>query len=371
MDPALRTTALTARHEAAGARLADFAGWSMPLWFAGALQEHAAVRDRAGVFDVSHLGTVEVVGPDAVAVVAATCTNDAALLDDGGSQYTLCCDDQGGIVDDLLVYRLAPDRLLAVPNAANIAAVVAALDEAATQRHAEVVDRSSEQAILALQGPDSLDLADRCLAALGAPARSASVIPRNRVASAELDDGTRLLVCRTGYTGERGIEVVLDLAAAPRVWEALVAAGAEPCGLAARDTLRLEMGYPLHGQELSTATTPVEARLGWAVALDRGPFRGREALRAARSHGPARLLWGLVATGRRPLRAGLEVRARDGTLLGSTTSGSLSPTLGVPIALAYLATEVGPGDRVEVDVRRRPLPAEVVRPPFVDRDPST
>lgn len=370
MDPALRTTPLTVRHQAAGARLADFAGWSMPLWFAGALQEHAAVREHVGVFDVSHLGTVEVAGPDAVAVVAATCTNDPARLDDGGSQYTLCCDEEGGIVDDLLVYRQAPDALLAVPNAANTAAVVAALEVAAAGRDAEVVDRSSQRAILAVQGPDSLDLADRCLAALGAPANSASDLPRNRAAGVTLGDGATLLVCRTGYTGERGIEVVLDMAAAPRMWEALVEAGAEPCGLAARDTLRLEMGYPLHGQELSTATTPFEARLGWAVALDRGPFRGREALVAARSRGPARRLCGVVGTGRRPLRAGLEVRASDGTPLGTTTSGSLSPTLGVPIGLAYLVTAVGPGDRVEVDVRGRPLPAEVVRPPFVDREPG-
>ncbi|MFU8841890.1 MAG: glycine cleavage system aminomethyltransferase GcvT [Nitriliruptoraceae bacterium] len=370
VDASPVTTPLTARHEAAGARLADFAGWSMPLWFAGGVAEHTAVRTHAGVFDVSHLGTVEVVGPAAREVVAATFTGDPSTLRDGDAQYTLCCDDGGGIVDDLLVYRLAADRLLTVPNAANTAAVVRALEEAATGRDAEVVDRSRERAVLAIQGPDSLELADRCLADLGAPPAVATSTPRNRVREVEVDDGTPALICRTGYTGERGIEVVLGWATALRLWEGLVAAGAAPCGLAARDTLRLEMGYPLHGNELSTSTLPGEARLGWAVALDRGPFRGQEALRAAAAAGAARRLWGLAAGGRRPLRAGLEVRAEDGGRLGVTTSGSLSPTLGVPIALAYLASSTGPGDRVVVDVRGRAVPAEVVRPPFLQRDPA-
>jgi aminomethyltransferase len=364
------TTPLTALHERSGARLADFAGWSMPLWFAGALTEHAAVREDVGIFDVSHLGTVEVVGPAAIAVVAATCTNDPARLGDGESQYTLCCDDDGGIVDDLLVYRLAADRFLAVPNAANTAAVVAALQQVAADRDAEVVDRSRERAVLAVQGPSSIARADGCLATLGAVGAGASDLARNHARTYVLDDGTEVLVCRTGYTGERGVELVLDMASADRLWEVFLDARAVPCGLAARDSLRLEMGYPLHGQELSTQVTPFEARLSWAVVLDREPFRGQDALRAAAAAGPSRRLWGLVAEGRRPLRAGLEVRATDGHALGTTTSGSLSPTRGAPIAMAYLAVPTGPGDRVVVDVRGHPVAAEVVRPPFVDRDPG-
>lgn len=370
MDRPPVTTPLTERHRAAGARLADFAGWSMPLWFAGALVEHTAVREGAGIFDVSHLGTVEIDGPAAVAVVAATCTNDPARLGDGEAQYTLCCDDGGGIVDDLLVYRLAADRFLAVPNAANTAAVVAALEDAAADRDAEVVDRSRARAVLAVQGPSSLALADRCLATLGALGAPASGAARNHARTHRLEDGTEVLVCRTGYTGERGVELVVDLASAVRLWESFVDAGAVPCGLAARDSLRLEMGYPLHGQELSSEVNPFEARLAWAVALDRPPFRGRDALRAAADAGPSRRLWGLVAEGRRPLRADLEVRAPDGSPLGTTTSGSWSPTRGVPIGLAYLAVPTGPGDQVVVDVRGHAVTAEVVRPPFVDRDPT-
>ncbi len=370
MDDDLRTTALTAHHVARGARLAPFAGWSMPLRFQGTLAEHAAVRHDVGAFDVSHLGTVWVEGTRAAEVVAATFTNDPARLEDGTSQYTLCCDEQGGIVDDLIVYRLSGRCFVAVPNAANTAAVTAALQAEATDRGVTVLDASTEWAVVAVQGPRALTVTDQVLAGLGAADSPASSTPAFGVRSVALADG-ELLLCRTGYTGERGVELLVPGPLALEVWEALSSAGVTACGLAARDTLRLEMGYPLHGNELSVARHPYQARLGWAVRLDRDDFRGRQALAAARAAGPSERLWGLVADGRRPARAGLEVlRAGTDEVVGTTTSGTLSPTLGVPIALAYLPAELGPGDRVELDVRGRRTDAEVVRPPFVDRDPK-
>ena len=369
MDDGLRVTELTTLHRAAGAKLAAFAGWSMPISFSGTLAEHRAVREDVGVFDVSHLGTVWIEGPDAAEVVGRALTNDPARLTDGSSQYTLCCDEEGGIVDDLIVYRLSEQRFVAVPNAANTADVVAALTTAARGRTARITDASTDLAVLAVQGPRALAVTDQLLAALGATGAPATSTEPLGVVTVEVRGGA-LLLCRTGYTGERGVELLVPNELATTVWEGLGEAGALACGLGARDTLRLEMGYPLHGNELSTSRTPFEARLGWAVRLDRGAFRGREALVAAKEAGPTQRLWGLVAEGRRPARAGLAVR-RPGSdeVVGTTTSGSLSPTLGVPIALAYLDADLGPGTQVELDVRGHPTDAEVVRPPFVARDP--
>lgn len=370
VDDALRPTPLTPLHEAAGARLAGFAGWAMPIRFAGTLAEHEAVRTGVGVFDVSHLGTVLVEGPGASAAVAASFTNDPSNLQDGTSQYTLCCDDDGGIVDDLIVYRLDERRWFAVPNAANTAAVVDALraSAAAGEAAVEVTDASTDWAVLAVQGPDALALVDRVLDERGATLRSTDVGYLG-VAVTDLD-GAEVRLCRTGYTGEPGCELLVEAQAAAAVWTALVDAGATPCGLGARDTLRLEMGYPLHGNELSVDTTPFEARLGWAVKLERPAFRGSAALAAAKQAGPQRRLWGLVAEGKRPLREGARVLVDDEEV-GMTTSGSVSPTLGRPIALAYLDAAIEPGATVQVDLRGTLVPAEVVRPPFVDRDPRS
>jgi aminomethyltransferase len=365
VDDQLRTTPLTARHEAAGAKLGPFAGWAMPIRFSGTLTEHEAVRTDVGVFDVSHLGTVWIEGPDARAAVAGTFTNDPSQLVDGSSQYTLCCDEDGGIVDDLIVYRVTAERWFAVPNAANTAAVVDGLRSHAGDA-VTIRDESSAWAVLAVQGPRALHLADGVLGGLGSDV-VVSEVPYLGVATTEVA-GHTVLVCRTGYTGEPGCELVVAAEVAVDVWDAVTAAGAVPCGLGARDTLRLEMGYPLHGNELSTATTPYEARLGWAVKLDHGDFRGDAALRQAKAAGPDRRLLGLLAEGRRPLREGATVSVADGPI-GTTTSGSVSPTLGRPIALAYLAADVEPGTRVSVDVRGTAIDAEVVRPPFVDRDP--
>jgi aminomethyltransferase len=363
----LRRTALTDLHEAAGARLAPFAGWSMPIQFGGTVAEHEAVRSHVGVFDVSHLGTVWLDGPDAQDVIATTFTNDPARLDDGRSQYTLCCDERGGIVDDLIVYRLAADRWLAMPNAANAHAVVAALRDAASGRDVTIRDEHAGWAVLAIQGPASLDVVDRAVDAV-ADAPAAADVDHLAVAEVATHHGP-LLLARTGYTGEIGAELLVPNALAADVWRAALDASATPCGLGARDTLRLEMGYPLHGNDLSTEVSPYEARLGWAVKLDRDDFRGHDALVAAKRQGPARRLFGLRVDGRRPPRAGM--RVRDGAMpVGTVTSGSFSPTLGCGIGLALLDHPVRPGDRVTLDVRGTDVDVEVVKPPFVERDPK-
>jgi len=365
VDEALRTTPLTERHRALSARLGPFAGWSMPIRFTSTLAEHAAVRDDVGIFDVSHLGTIAVTGPGAEATVAATFTNDVTVLADRAAQYTLCCEGSGGIVDDLIVYRLDAEHYLAVPNAANTAAVLTALREAAAGTDARVEEVTDRYAVIAIQGPRSLAVADEMFADLGVGAEVASDTGGFEITVASLRD-REALVCGTGYTGERGVELLVAAEDAVSVWDALLAAGATPCGLGARDTLRLEMGYPLHGNELSRERLPFDARLGWAVKLDRADFRGRDALLAAREAGPRRRLWGIVGDGRRPFRAELDVlRAGSDEVVGRTTSGTLSPTLQRPIALAYLDVDLGPDDEVEVDVRGRRVHGRVVKPPFI------
>lgn len=381
-EPDLRASPLAARHASLGATMAPFAGWSMPIRYGSIADEHRAVREAVGVFDVSHLGTVTVTGPDALDVVAASFTNDPARLADGASQYTLCCADDGGIIDDLIVYRLGPEQWFAVPNAANTAAVTATLQAAAADRDAEVADVGAQWAVLAVQGPDALELVDRVLASRGTGDRAASATPHLGVtvctlqADADVDAVTgadRLVLARTGYTGERGVELLVPAPAAPALFDALLEAGASPCGLGARDTLRLEVGYPLHGNELSREVDPYTARLGWAVKLDREDeprdFPGAAALRAMRAAGPSRRLLGLRVEGRRPARAGMPVLDGD-VAIGTVTSGTVSPTLGTVIALARLPVELEPGHRVRVDIRGQQVDAEVVRPPFVARDPS-
>lgn len=392
-----RATPLAARHVAAGARLAPFAGWSMPLSYEGVVAEHTAVREDAGVFDVSHLGTVWVTGPAATIVIDRSFTADAQALADGRSRYALCLADDGGILDDLIVYRLSATRWLVVPNAANTATVVdrlrtVAREVADEQRDAVIEAASADEpdpaalavgtalvddvstawAVLAVQGPTStervrsaldLDVSGLAWTAVAEP----SVGPDG---PADLV-GARLVVCRTGYTGEVGVELLVPAEHAVAVWDALVAAGTTPCGLGARDTLRLEMGYPLHGADLTPAVRPAEARLGWAVQATDGDgtprrFPGAQALAEA---APAtRRLLGLRGRGRRPLRADAEVLL-DGEVVGRTTSGGFSPTLGVGIALALLDRAVEPGAHVDVSVRGNAVDADVVVPPFVDRDP--
>ncbi|MCR6032916.1 glycine cleavage system aminomethyltransferase GcvT [Nocardioides sp. zg-579] len=360
-DPTLLRSPLHERHVALGAKMAEFGGWSMPLEYAaGTVKEHTAVREAVGIFDVSHLGKALVSGPGAAAYVNATLTNDLGRIAPGQAQYTLCCDEEtGGVVDDLIVYLHDEERVLLVPNAANTAEVVRRL-EATAPAGVTVADQHRDHAVLAVQGPRC----DAVLSAAGLPVghdyMSFVVAPF---------EGAEVVVCRTGYTGERGYELVAPVAVAVALWDALVAAGEQhgmlPCGLGSRDTLRTEMGYPLHGQDLSPDVTPNQARLGWAVGWSKPAFWGREPLLAEREAGPARVLRGLVATGRGIPRPGMSVSLTPDVLLGEVTSGTFSPTLRTGIGLALLPSFVDPEAEVGVDVRGRREIFQLTKPPFV------
>jgi aminomethyltransferase len=340
--------------------MAEFGGWEMPLEYpTGVLAEHAAVREAVGVFDVSHLGKATVTGPGAAALVDATLTNDLGRIGVGQAQYTLCCDPGGGIVDDLIVYLHADDRVLLVPNAANTAEVVRRLQEAAPAG-VTVTDEHEAYAVLAVQG----QRADEVLASLGLPTAHPYMSFRTATYA-----GEQLTVCRTGYTGERGYELVVPAGAAAAVWDAILTAGEpegiRPCGLGARDTLRTEMGYPLHGQDISLDVTPPQARLGWAVGWSKPAFWGREALLAEKEAGPARLLRGLVASGRGIPRPGMRVLLTADVPVGEVTSGTFSPTLRRGVGLALIDAQVTDGAEVAVDVRGRREVFVVTKPPFV------
>jgi aminomethyltransferase len=356
--PLLRSP-LHERHVALGAKFAAFGGWEMPLEYAGGgvLREHAAVREAVGVFDVSHLGKARVTGPGAADFVNSCLSNDLGRIGPGKAQYTLCCDDAtGGVVDDLIAYLIGPDEVFLIPNAANTAEVVRRLAAAAPEG-ITVTDEHRRYVILAVQGPQSAETVTK----LGLPTghEYMSFNP------AQIG-GVDLIVCRTGYTGEQGYELVVPWDDAVTVWDALVEAGVRPCGLGARDTLRTEMGYPLHGQELSLEITPVQARSGWAVGWSKPAFWGRDALLAEKAAGPRRLLRGLELTGRGIPRGHMHVYAGD-ALVGEITSGTFSPTKKVGIALALLDTAAGlaEGDLVEIDIRGRRTEARIVKPPFV------
>jgi aminomethyltransferase len=357
------------RHVAAGAKLADFSGWSMPIEYAGGgvLAEHTAVREGVGLFDVSHLGTGTVRGPGAAEFVNSCLTNDLGRIGPGQAQYTLCClpdgdPRAGGVVDDLIVYLHGPDDVLLVPNAANAAEVLGRL-EAEAPAGVVVENRHAEVAVLAVQGPRALQV----LELLGLPGE----LPYMSFVTGSGAGGSEVTVCRTGYTGEHGYELLIGADRAGELWDALLQSGQDlgirPCGLGARDTLRTEMGYPLHGHELSPDISPVQARAGWAVGWKKPAFWGRSALLAEREAGADRLLWGLRATGRGIPRPGMAVLDDAGQRIGETTSGTFSPTLKTGIALALVDSSAGveEGAELVVDVRGRPQAVAVVKPPFV------
>ncbi|HEX6873258.1 MAG TPA: glycine cleavage system aminomethyltransferase GcvT [Micromonosporaceae bacterium] len=362
MTSDLRRSPLHDRHATLGAKFAAFGGWDMPLEYAGGgvLKEHAAVRESVGVFDVSHLGKAAVRGSGAVDFLNACLSNDLRRIGPGQAQYTLCCDESGGVVDDLIAYVHGEDSVFLIPNAANTAEVVRRLGAAAPDG-VTVTDEHEAYAVLAVQGPRSAEV----LAALELPTGHDYMA----FASATYD-GVELTVCRTGYTGEHGYELVVPWAAAETVWDALFRAG-EPagiraCGLAARDTLRTEMGYPLHGQDLSLEITPVQARAGWAVGWAKPAFWGREALLAEKAAGPRRVLWGVQSLDRGIPRCHMRVLIGDDEV-GEITSGTFSPTkrVGIGLALIDAAAGLGEGDQVEVDVRGRRSAMRIVKPPFV------
>jgi aminomethyltransferase len=368
-DGGLQQGPLHDRHVALGAKLADFGGWHMPIEYpgGGVLKEHLAVREAVGVFDVSHLGKGVVRsapgaaarGAGAVDFVNDRLTNDLRRVGTGQAQYTLCCDEaSGGVVDDLIAYVRSEDEVFLIPNAANSSQVVGRL-QADAPEGIEVEDLHRTLAVIAVQGPRSRELVQ----ALGLPTDHDYM----SFAGAQWR-GRSVVVCRTGYTGELGFELLPAWDDAGEVWDALLEHGADlgvrPCGLGARDTLRTEMGYPLHGQDLSLEITPVQARATWAVGFAKPRFWGRDALVREKEQGAARLLWGLQALDRGIPRAHMRVLRGD-EVVGEVTSGTFSPTRRVGIGLALLDRSVAEGDEVAVDVRGRTSTMQVVRPPFV------
>jgi aminomethyltransferase len=333
----------------------------MPVSYAGTVSEHHATRNAVGLFDVSHLGKALVSGAGAARFVNSALTNDLGRIRPGKAQYTLCCTESGGVVDDLIAYYVDEDEIFLVPNAANTAAVVSAL-QAAAPADLTVTNLHRDYAVLAVQGPRSTEV----LAALGLP----TDMDYMGYADAAYAD-VPVRVCRTGYTGEHGYELLPPWQTAGVVFDALVAAvadaGGEPAGLGARDTLRTEMGYPLHGHELALDISPLQARCGWAIGWKKDAFFGRDALLAEKEAGPRRLLRGLRMIGRGVLRPGLTVLDGDNPV-GATTSGTFSPTLQLGIALALIDGDAGveDGQQITVDVRGRAVECEVVRPPFVE-----
>jgi aminomethyltransferase len=361
------STPLADVHAALGASFTDFAGWQMPLRYASDLAEHRAVRETAGVFDLSHMGEIRVTGPEAGAALDAALVGRASTMAIGRAAYGMLVDHDGGIVDDLVTYRLGEQEFLVVANAANVEPVVVALADRTRRFDAYVADETARWALVAVQGPASAaivgPLLDVDLDALG----------YYRSVSATMTGlGVDVLLARTGYTGEDGFEVFAPVADAVAVWETLLAAAREqggvPAGLACRDTLRLEAGMPLYGHELTRETSPFAAGLGRVVRLDKDPGPvGLEALQRLSEIPPERVLVGLRGSGRRAPRAGYAVVA-DGSPVGEITSGALSPTLGYPVAMAYVdAGLADPGTALAVDVRGSELPVEVAALPFYRR----
>ena len=365
VEAPLHHTPLRDHHEALGARLIDFAGWLMPVQYAGILEEHRAVRERAGLFDLSHMGELFVEGPEAAAGLAAALVSDPPSLAEGRAHYSMIVAPDGGIIDDLIVYRLGAERFLVVANASNAAVVSDTLVERLVGRKAILDDRSLATALVAIQGPRSVDILR--------PLTDVPLDDLRYYAIAEgVVAGAPALVARTGYTGEDGFEVFVDTDRAAEVWDAFMAGGTKhglaPIGLGARDTLRLEAGMPLYGNELDRTTNPFEANLGRVVKLDKpADFVGRAALEKAAAAGVTRKLVGLVVRGRGIARHGYSVHVAD-RLSGAITSGTHSPSLGQPIAMAMLATrDAEPGTMVDVEIRGQRVPAEVVALPFYRR----
>jgi aminomethyltransferase len=355
----MKRTPLYDAHRAAGARMVDFAGWEMPVQYSGIIDEHVAVRSRAGLFDVSHMGEIEVRGADAVAACQYATANDVGRLADGQAQYSLLLTPEGGIVDDVIIYRRAADRLLFCVNASNRERDFSHLQEHV--RGAEVVDRSDEYALLALQGPRaSAILARLTRADLAAAPRFAFL--EGPVA------GKTALMAHTGYTGEDGWELYCAPHDAAALWQAILDAGQPdgilPAGLGARDTLRLEAALPLYGHELGEHTTPFEARLGWVVHMEKPDFLGRAALAAHRQRGPRRCLVGIELIEAGIARAEYRL-LQHGKPIGEVTSGTKSPTLGKAIGLGYVDPAASqPGTALAVEIRGRAVAAQVVRLPF-------
>jgi len=354
---ALRRTPLYEQHVAAGAKLVDFTGWEMPVQYEGVRAEHLAVRQGCGVFDVSHMGEIETTGPQALELLQRLLSNDVSKLEVGGAQYSVLCRPEGGVLDDLFTYRLGEDRYLTVTNASNHEGDLAWFREHAAGFDAEVIDRIDDYAMLAVQGPDARALVTTLLDAELPP----------RMHTAMVGDA---LVCGTGYTGEDGVEVMLPPAQAPAFWEGLLAAGATPAGLGARDTLRLEVCFHLYGNDLSTDRNPIEAGLGWCCKEATG-FIGSETVAAARESGTAEKLVPFKLAERGIPRQGNGVLDTSGQPAGTVTSGTLSPCLEEGVGMAYVRVDLAErGTEVEIDVRGKRRPARIESRPLYDPHPK-
>jgi aminomethyltransferase len=368
-DESLSRTPLYAEHVRLGAKLVPFAGWEMPIQYKGIAAEHTAVRERVGLFDVSHMGELHVTGPGALAAVDSLITNDLSKAEDGQAVYTCCCNAQGTILDDLIVYRRAPDDVLVVCNASNRPKIAAHFREALAGR-VEYRDESDETALIAVQGPRALELLR-----LAGSSLDPSQLKSFRFADAKLAD-VEVTIARTGYTGEDGVELFCPNAGAARVFGALLDAGAplgvEAIGLGARDTLRLEARLSLYGNEIDETTNPLEAGLGWVVKLDKpGGFLGRDALAKVKADGITRTIVGFEMVGRGIARHGYPLLEQGGAIVGLCTSGGPSPTLGKSIGLGYLPIGLSAiGTSFLVDCRGKSIEAKVVKPPFYKRKSS-
>ena len=354
----LKYSPLDAAHRALGAKMVPFGGWDMPLSYEhGTIAEHARCRAASVMFDVSHLGTVLVSGPDAFAQLQLAFTNDLRRIGPGRAQYTHLLDpDDASVIDDIIVWWLDETTFQVMPNASNTDRVEAALSR--TGADLTAIDTTATRAVIAVQGPTTRQV-------LAGFFPAAAEVDRFAVQQLRWN-GDPCVVAGTGYTGEDGVEIAIASEHAPALWDALLAAGASPAGLGARDTLRLEAGFPLHGHELGPGITSLQAGLGWVVGWDKGPFQGRDALAREKTGGVARRLRGLVTEGRRPPRAEQQVLV-DGVVVGVVTSGNFSPVLQQGIALALCDPTISIGAEVDIDVRGSLIPARVVKLPFVTR----
>jgi aminomethyltransferase len=355
--PEGKCSPLEPQHLSLGARMVPFAGWNMPVQYSSIIEEHRAVREAAGIFDISHMGQVAVEGPQAARWLDEMLTNHLGKLTDGQGQYTLMLNPQGGVIDDLIAYRRGPDAFFLVVNASKHEEDLAWLRSHAPAG-VTIRDESPSRAGMAVQGPDALALLARALPGSETP-------PRNGMSSRP--DG--ITICRTGYTGEDGFECFCPAESAAAIWQTFVEAGAKPCGLGARDTLRLEMGFPLNGNDLSPSRTPLEAGLGVFCDLTKPAFIGREVLLRQKEEGlPSRLVAIRCLAKGAPPRAHYPVLTADGSPLGELTSGALSPTLETGIGMAYLPpSHSTPGTRLLIAIRDRTTPAEVVKKPFLPK----
>lgn len=359
----LMSTPLFPLYREYGAKVVDFHGWALPVQFSGVIKEHEAVRSSAGLFDISHMGEIVVAGPGALALVQKLTINDASRLRDGQVQYSAMCLHDGGIIDDITVYRFSAEKYLLCVNASNREKDLAWIEENGAGE-AEVRDESSDTALLALQGPKAEYLL-KPLVGISLPA-----LRYYHFAETEIG-GVKGVVSRTGYTGEDGFELFLPARSAPEIWRKIASAGEPfgmlPVGLGARDTLRLEMKYALYGLDIDAGTNPIEAGLGWITKIDKGYFFGRDAIRLVKEHGLVRKLVGFEMRGRGVARPGYPIWAGD-EQVGSVTSGTFSPSLRKAVGIGYVPVELSrPGTAIEIEIRRAKVAAEVVRTPFYRR----